>query len=85
MGKNTFEYRESRIPQVNIEAGEVLLKTLYLSFDLAMRGWMYDKPSYIPPAAIGEPIRTLGIGPVISSGRTDFTEDNLMTGLLSWQ
>jgi NADPH-dependent curcumin reductase CurA len=85
VGNNTFEYRESPIPHVNIEAGEVLLKTLYLSFDPAMRGWMDDKPSYIPPVAIGEPMRASGIGQVIASGHPDFAEGSLVTGLLSWQ
>ena len=34
--------------------GGVLVKTLYLSLDPAMRGWMNDARSYIPPVGIGE-------------------------------
>lgn len=83
--KDTFEYRESDLPQPNIEAGEVLIKTLYLSFDPAMRGWMDDKPSYLPPVSIGESMRASGIGQVIASGHLGFPEGSLITGLLSWQ
>ena len=34
--------------------GGVLVKTLALSLDPAMRGWMNDAKSYIPPVGIGE-------------------------------
>jgi NADPH-dependent curcumin reductase CurA len=83
--KNTFEYRESDLPQPNIEAGEVLIKMLYLSFDPAMRGWVDDKPSYLPPVGIGEPMRASGIGQVITSGHSHVSKGSLITGLLSWQ
>ncbi|MEX1667169.1 NADP-dependent oxidoreductase [Zhongshania arctica] len=83
--QDTFEYRESDCPQPNIDAGEVLIKTLYLSFDPAMRGWMDDKPSYLPPVGIGEPMRASGVGQVIASGHPGFPKGSLITGLLSWQ
>lgn len=82
---NTFEYRESPCPMANTEAGEVLVKNLYLSFDPAMRGWMDDKPSYLPPVAIGEPMRASGIGQVIESSNPDLPEGSLVMGFLNWQ
>ena len=45
-------------------AGGVLVKTLALSLDPAMRGWMNDAKSYIPPVGIGEVMRAGGIGKV---------------------
>ena len=47
--------------------GEVLLRTLWLSFDPAQRGWLNDVRSYVPPVAIGEPMRAYGIGEVVTS------------------
>lgn len=47
--------------------GGVLVKTLYLSLDPAMRGWMNDAKSYIPPVGIGEVMRAGGIGVVVES------------------
>ena len=42
--------------------GEILVKNLFLSFDPAMRGWMEDRPSYIPPVGIGEVMRGGAVG-----------------------
>ncbi len=52
--------------------GGVTLKTLALSLDPAMRGWMNDGKSYIPPVAIGEVMRAGGVGRVIASGSPAF-------------
>lgn len=47
--------------------GGVVLKTLALSLDPAMRGWMNEGKSYIPPVGIGEVMRAGGVGQVIAS------------------
>ena len=52
--------------------GGVLVKTLALSLDPAMRGWMNEGKSYIPPVGIGEVMRAGGIGTVISSKNAAF-------------
>ncbi len=52
--------------------GGVLLKTLALSLDPAMRGWMNEGKSYIPPVGIGEVMRAGGVGKVIASKNTKF-------------
>lgn len=52
--------------------GGVLLKTLALSLDPAMRGWMNEGKSYIPPVAIGEVMRAGGVGIVIASNNPKF-------------
>jgi NADPH-dependent curcumin reductase CurA len=52
--------------------GGVLVKTLYLSLDPAMRGWMNEGKSYIPPVEIGAVMRASGVGQVIASNNTDF-------------
>ncbi len=47
--------------------GGVTLKALALSLDPAMRGWMNEGKSYIPPVGIGEVMRAGGVGQVIAS------------------
>ena len=47
--------------------GEVLVRVLYLSMDPTNRVWMSDVPQYLPPVAIGEVMRALGIGRVVAS------------------
>lgn len=52
--------------------GGVLVKTLYLSLDPAMRGWMNEGKSYIPPVEIGAVMRAGGVGKVIASKNPAF-------------
>ncbi len=52
--------------------GGVLVKTLYLSLDPAMRGWMNEGKSYIAPVELGAVMRAGGIGQVIASNNPAF-------------
>ncbi|MDP2034454.1 MAG: NADP-dependent oxidoreductase [Polaromonas sp.] len=52
--------------------GGVLVKTLCLSLDPAMRGWMNEGKSYIPPVEIGAVMRAGGVGQVIASNNSAF-------------
>ena len=60
-----FELVETPVPEPG--DGEVLLRTRWLSFDPAQRGWLNDVRSYVPPVAIGAPMRAYGIGEVVTS------------------
>jgi NADPH-dependent curcumin reductase CurA len=63
-------------------AGGVVIRTLYLSLDPAMRGWMNDAKSYIAPVGIGEVMRAGGIGIVIASHNPAFAVgDHVYAGL----
>jgi NADPH-dependent curcumin reductase CurA len=72
-------------PVSSAEDGEVLVQVLYVSLDPAMRGWMSDMPSYIPPVGIGEVMRALGIGRVIESGAEGIEVGEYVSGLLGVQ
>jgi NADPH-dependent curcumin reductase len=65
--------------------GAVLVKTLALSLDPAMRGWMNDAKSYIPPVGIDEVMRAGGIGKVIASQNPKFALGDLVSGALGVQ
>ncbi len=60
--------------------GELLVKVLYISLDPAMRGWMNEGKSYIPPAAIGEVMRAGGAGRVVSSKHPGFVAGDYVIG-----
>ncbi len=60
--------------------GGVLVKVLALSLDPAMRGWMNEGKSYIPPVAIGEVMRAGGIGRVVASKHPDFAVGDTVSG-----
>ena len=72
-------------PVLQPAAGGVLVKALALSLDPAMRGWMNDAKSYIPPAGIGEVMRAGGIGKVIASGNPAYAEGDLVYAALGVQ
>ena len=60
--------------------GGVLVKVLSLSLDPAMRGWMNEGKSYIPPVGIGEVMRAGGIGVVVASKNPAFAVGDHVTG-----
>ena len=60
--------------------GGVTLKTLALSLDPAMRGWMNEGKSYIAPVGIGEVMRAGGVGKVIASKNPKFAEGDHVSG-----
>ncbi|HSV35177.1 MAG TPA: NADP-dependent oxidoreductase [Ramlibacter sp.] len=66
-------------------SGGVLIKTLALSLDPAMRGWMNDAKSYIPPVGIGEVMRAGGVGKVIASANPKFAVGDLVSAVLGVQ
>jgi len=60
--------------------GQVLVKVLQLSLDPAMRGWMNEGKSYIPPVGIGEVMRALGVGKVVASKNPKFAAGDMVSG-----
>jgi NADPH-dependent curcumin reductase len=66
-------------------AGEVLVKIEYVSLDPAMRGWMNDSRSYIPPVGIGEVMRAFAAGEVVASNDPDVAVGEHVGGLLGVQ
>ncbi len=65
--------------------GEVLVKILYLSLDPAMRGWMNEGRSYIPPVRLGDVMRAGGAGVVVASRDANFVPGDHVTGTLDVQ
>ena len=65
--------------------GEVLVETMYLSIDPAMRSWMSENPGYQKPVALGEVMRGGGIGRVLDSRSPSFRRGDLVQARLGWQ
>ena len=65
--------------------GELLVKILYISLDPAMRGWMNESKSYIPPVGIGETMRALALGRVLASQNANFAVGDHVYGPLGVQ
>jgi NADPH-dependent curcumin reductase CurA len=65
--------------------GEIVVRVSHLSLDPAMRGWMNDVRSYVPPVGIGEVMRALGAGEVVASKHHDFAVGDHVTGIFGVQ
>jgi len=65
--------------------GGVVVKTLLLSLDPAMRGWMNEGKSYIAPVAIEAVMRAGGIGVVVASESALFAIGDHVSGALGVQ
>jgi hypothetical protein len=72
-------------PIGDVNPGAVLIKTLCLSMDPAMRGWMNAGKSYIEPVEIGAVMRAGGIGRVVASENALFAEGDYVNAGLGAQ
>ncbi|KAK0522856.1 hypothetical protein OC834_006123 [Tilletia horrida] len=80
----TFALKEEPVPS-SLGADEVLVKVLYVSLDPAMRGWLRDVRSYLPPVQIDEVMRAAAVGQVLKSNSSSYKEGDYVTGRLNWQ
>ena len=75
---DTWTLNESSKPE--IADGQFLIEQMYVSLDPAMRGWMNDVKSYIPPVQIGEVMRAGTAGKIVESKNADFNVGDHVTG-----
>ena len=77
--KNTWSFEEELIS--DIKDGQILIKHQYISLDPAMRGWMNNSKSYIPPVEIGTVMRAGTVGEVIQvNNNTNFKVGDFVSG-----
>lgn len=77
--KNTWSFEEELISE--IKNGQILIKHQYISLDPAMRGWMNNSKSYIPPVEIGTVMRAGTVGEVIKvNNNTNFKVGDFVSG-----
>ena len=77
--QDNWEYKTEAVAP--LEEGQMLVEQQYVSLDPAMRGWMNETRSYIPPIKIGEVMRSGTVGKVIKTkGTTRFKKDDYLVG-----
>jgi NADPH-dependent curcumin reductase len=74
-----------QVPVPEPGEGEFAVEVTHLSLDPAMRGWMNDVRSYVPPVQIGEVMRALALGRVIASRHDRYHEGDLVVGTFGVQ
>ncbi|EKS9911375.1 NADP-dependent oxidoreductase [Burkholderia multivorans] len=80
---NDFRVETGDVPTPG--AGQVLLRTVWLSLDPYMRGRMSDAPSYAPPVQLGDVMVGGTISRVVSSNLPAFREGDLVVAAGGWQ
>jgi NADPH-dependent curcumin reductase CurA len=81
--ESDFELHSEPIPKPG--PGQVLVRNLYLAFEPAMRGWIEDRPSYMPPVGIGEVMRGMTVGRVEASNLEALRPGALVQTMSGWQ
>src|SRR5262245_23977510 len=81
--ESDFKYHEAPIPE--LRDGQFLVRNLYIAFEPAMRGWIEDRPSYMPPVQLGEVMRAVSVGQVVASQHPEFQPGDCVTGGFGWQ
>ena len=81
--ESDFEYVEEPVPELG--DNQFLVRNLYLAFEPAMRGWLNDVKSYVPPVQLGEVMRAGTVGQVVESNNSDFQPGEFVQGMLGWQ
>ena len=74
-----FSLTTSETP--TLQDGQFLIENRYASLDPAMRGWMDDAPSYMPPIALGDAVRASTVGVVVESKTSEFPVGQWVSGL----
>ena len=78
-----FTFADEEAPEPG--DGEFLVKLEMYSIDPAMRGWINEGRSYVPPVGIGEVMRAIAGGIVVKSNRPGFAEGDAVTGIMGLQ
>ncbi|MFI2856073.1 NADP-dependent oxidoreductase [Paenibacillus sp. JSM ZJ436] len=78
-----FSIQEEQLPVP--QAGEVLVRTLYVSVDPYMRGRMSSAKSYAAPYELGDVIKGGSIGQIMESTDPEWKQGDIVAGLWGWQ
>ena len=78
-----FELASEPVPA--LQAGQILVRNLYLSVEPAMRGWVGAVANYSEPVALGAVMRSFAAGRVEASRDPAVPVGTQVTGLFGWQ
>ncbi|WJM79394.1 NADP-dependent oxidoreductase [Pectobacterium brasiliense] len=79
----TFRLEQQPVPSV--DAGHILLRTVFLSLDPYMRGRMSDAPSYAKPVELNDVMVGGTISRVVESKHPDYQTGDWVLSFSGWQ
>jgi NADPH-dependent curcumin reductase CurA len=79
-----FDVVERPVPELG--PGEALLKVAYVGIDPTIRGWLDERGNYMPGVALGEVIRSNGVGVVLATNDEQrFPLGRAIMAMVGWQ
>jgi hypothetical protein len=82
--ESCFEVVERQLPE--LRPGEARLAVRYLGIDPTIRGWLDERGNYMAGVAIGEPVRSNGVGVVVETNNPDeYPMGRAFMHLTGWQ
>ncbi|KAL9132829.1 MAG: hypothetical protein Q9175_005992 [Cornicularia normoerica] len=84
-GKTFKMQAQKRLSSDDLEAGQALVETIYLSLDPAMRGWLNDARSYVPPVPIDGVMRGAVIARVVASKSSKYEIGCYLSAGCGWR
>jgi hypothetical protein len=82
IGDDVLSFEQEPMPEPG--EGQFTLRMNYLSLDATNRIWMSDMDQYMPPVALGDPMRGVVCGTVVNSQHPGFAVGDIVSGLGSW-
>lgn len=79
------DFRIEPAPQPPLRPQSFAIANCILSMDPAIRGFLDDRPSYLPPVALGETVRGMSLGRVIRSRNPARPEGSYVRALSGWE
>lgn len=76
---NNFKFEATEIPTPG--ENQFLIRNIYLSLDPAMRVWVRERESYIPPVKIGDVMRAFTLGVVEKSNNPAYPVGCIASGV----
>jgi len=78
-------FAEDTVPIRPPQEGEMLVETMNISIDPAMRSWIGEGPAYTRRIEIGDPMRAGGVARVVESRAAGFERGDVVQGRTGWQ
>ena len=79
------DFARDNVPLPAVAPGTMLVRNRVLAIDAAIRGFLDDRPSYLPPVALGDPVRGMALGEVIESAIDGFAPGDIVRALAHWE
>ncbi|WP_373543152.1 NADP-dependent oxidoreductase [Chamaesiphon sp.] len=80
---NNFALAQTKLEP--LQAGQVLVRNLYISVDPYMRGRMNGGKSYVPPFELGQPMTGSAVGEVVESRAEQLKTGDAVTSNYGWR